>query len=73
MIHHRIQPLLDEYVTNIVSVIFVGDINVHLEKPLDSSTRAFNDLLQSLNFTQHTPPETYTSITQYPRLCYLQE
>ena len=52
--------LLDEYVTNTVSVIFVGDINVHLEKPLDSSTRAFNDLLQSLNFTQHVPPETPT-------------
>ena len=27
---------------------------------MDSSTRVFNDLLQSLNFTQHVPPETPT-------------
>ena len=63
------QPIsifLDEFQTYLSSAataphkfIIIGDFNIHLDDPLDSSSQQFTDILSSTNLTQHVSVSTH--------------
>ena len=45
--------LLTEVVSNHNSIIILGDINIHLNEPEDTDTKALCDTLEAFNIKQH--------------------
>ena len=67
---NRTYPVVDFYedMENLVShyktvkdeVIFCGDYNVHINKPEESETRKFNNIVESANLKQYVSGKTHT-------------
>ena len=47
------ESLLEHHITLIVDLIFVGDLNIHIDKQDDSNTVVFNRLLLNFNLNHH--------------------
>ena len=55
----QFQTFLSSAATTPHEFIITGDINIHLDDPLDSSSQQFTDLLSSTNVTQHVSVTTH--------------
>ena len=53
--------LLDSYVLNATPVLFLGDLNIHVNKPLDHEVNQFLELLKTHNLTQLVQQPTHRS------------
>ncbi len=53
------ENLVSHYKTVKDEVVFCGDYNVHVNKPEESETRKFNNIIEAANLTQHVSGKTH--------------
>ena len=61
MFFDEISPFLHDHVLNSGDLLILGDVNLHMDIPDKPDTIRFNDILKSLNLTQHVTFPTHRS------------